>query len=40
MDKRVANDRKDVRQLADEARRRAAEADAEKARKLKEREGR
>ena len=40
MDKRIANDRKDARQLADEARRRAAEADPAKARQLKEREGR
>ena len=38
MDKRIANPKEDARQLADEARRRAAEADPEKARKLKDRE--
>ena len=40
MDKRIAADREDAQRQADEARRRAAEADPEKARKLKEREGR
>ena len=40
MDKRIANDREDARQQADEARRKAASADPEKARRLKEREAR
>ena len=38
-DKRIANDRKDAREQADEARRKAAAADPEKARQLQEREG-
>ena len=39
MDKRIANDRRDAQRQADEARRKAAQADPDKARKLKEREG-